>query len=252
VTQELYCLLPATNHPQQHNTSESNQHRNSSSHTKPKLTNSLSQAWKNGVSAPCRAEGLAADLLEKTDERENPSQGISYSAHPGHRRWESQAGKNLWGERNFLAPQTEELEEKSCASSTGEKSTAKPNCLTAKKIGPSSKIVAGTESLTALAQLASSTRSGPRKEIGRNKIRLARKARSSRAGKISAAEPDYTRRRTRQKLRRRNQIGVQTETQGAAHERNKRAGENCWVHTGFTRKREPNKKNSREKNENKI
>jgi hypothetical protein len=108
VTQELYCLLPATNHPQQHNTSESNQHRNSSSHTKPKLTNSLSvrwtnqsQAWKNGVSAPCRAEGLAADLLEKTDERENPSQGISYSAHPGHRRWESQAGKNLWGKRNF-------------------------------------------------------------------------------------------------------------------------------------------------------
>jgi hypothetical protein len=108
VTQELYCLLPAINHPQQHNTSESNQHRNSNSHTKPKLTNSLSvrwtnqsQAWKNGVSAPCRPEGLAADLLEKTDERENPSQGISYSAHPGHRRWESQAGKNLWGKRNF-------------------------------------------------------------------------------------------------------------------------------------------------------
>jgi hypothetical protein len=108
MTQELYWLLPATNHPQQHNTSESNHHRNSSSHTKAKLTNSLSvrwtnqsQAWKNGVSAPCRAEGLAADLLEKTDERENPRQGISYSAHPGHRRWESQAGKNLWGKRNF-------------------------------------------------------------------------------------------------------------------------------------------------------
>jgi hypothetical protein len=60
-----------------------------------------SQAWKNGASAPCWAEGLAADLLGKTDERENPSQGSSCSAHPGHRSWESQAGKNLRQKQNF-------------------------------------------------------------------------------------------------------------------------------------------------------
>jgi hypothetical protein len=31
----------------------------------------------------------------------NPSQGSSCSAHPGHRRWESQAGKNLRQKRIF-------------------------------------------------------------------------------------------------------------------------------------------------------
>jgi hypothetical protein len=40
-----------------------------------RVMNRPKPAWKNGPSAPCRAEGLAADLLGKTDERENPSQG---------------------------------------------------------------------------------------------------------------------------------------------------------------------------------
>jgi hypothetical protein len=44
VTQELYRLLPATIHPQHHNTSESNHRRNSSSHTKLKLSNSRGRA----------------------------------------------------------------------------------------------------------------------------------------------------------------------------------------------------------------
>jgi hypothetical protein len=43
-TRELYRLLTATIHPQQHNTSESNHHQKSSSHTEPKLSNSRGRA----------------------------------------------------------------------------------------------------------------------------------------------------------------------------------------------------------------